>query len=117
RLPESDVDRRIAGAVLYGVERPFAWWVGPGGRPLNLEDRLRDYGPEATEYQLGMAMELWDPPQTREPGRPHGSACDVRWGIHGLRRRICCEVGTAPTQPYLSSTGALPQCCFKTNVR
>jgi len=31
RLQESDVDRRIAEAVAYftGVQRPFAWWVGP----------------------------------------------------------------------------------------
>lgn len=62
RLRESDADRRIAEAVAYftDVERPFAWWVGPGSRPLNLEDRLHDYGLTATEYELGMATELRD---------------------------------------------------------
>jgi ribosomal protein S18 acetylase RimI-like enzyme len=68
RLQESDVDRRIAEAVAYftGVRRPFAWWVGPGSRPLNLEDRLHDYGLEATEYELGMAMKLRDLPPKLE---------------------------------------------------
>ena len=72
---------RIAEAVAYftGVQRPFARWVGPGLRPLNLEDRFHDFGVEAKEYELGMALELWDlPPETREPGGAHGSACDVR---------------------------------------
>jgi ribosomal protein S18 acetylase RimI-like enzyme len=71
RLQESDVDRRITEAVAYftGVRRPFAWWVGPGSRPLNLEDRLHDHGLEATEYELGMAMELRDlPPKLESPG-------------------------------------------------
>lgn len=68
RLQASDVDRRIAEAVAYftGVERPFAWWVGPGSRPLNLEDRLHDYGLEAKEYELAMAMELGDLPPKLE---------------------------------------------------
>jgi hypothetical protein len=65
-------------------------------RPLNLEDRFHDFGVEAKEYELGMALELWDlPPETREPGRAYGSACDVRIGIDGLRRRLCWELGTA----------------------
>jgi len=68
RLHESDVDRRIAEAAAHftGVQRPFAWWVGPGSRPLNLENRLHDYGLEAKEYELGMAMELWDLPPKLE---------------------------------------------------
>jgi len=68
RLQESDVDHRIAEAVAYfmGVERPFAWWVGPGSPALTLEDRLHDYGLEAKEYELGMAMELWDLPPKLE---------------------------------------------------
>ena len=40
--------------------------MGPGSRPLNLEDRLHDYGLEATEYELGMAMELRDLPRKFE---------------------------------------------------
>jgi len=30
----------------------------PGSRPLDLENRLCEHGLEATEYELGMAMEL-----------------------------------------------------------
>jgi hypothetical protein len=51
---------------LTGVQRPFAWWVGPGSRPLDLEDRLHDFGVEAKEYELGMALELWDLPPKLE---------------------------------------------------
>jgi hypothetical protein len=36
--------------------------VGPGLRPLNLEDRFHDFGVEAKEYELDMALELWDLP-------------------------------------------------------
>jgi ribosomal protein S18 acetylase RimI-like enzyme len=60
RLVESEVDRRIKEVLAYflSVERPFAWWVGPGSRPLDLENRLRENGLEAREYELGMVMEL-----------------------------------------------------------
>lgn len=60
RLQDSEVDRRIGQAVAYftDVDRPFAWWVGPGSRPIDLENRLREHGLEATESELGMAMEL-----------------------------------------------------------
>jgi hypothetical protein len=77
RLQESDVDHRIAEAVAYfmGVERPFAWWVGPGSPALNLEDRLHDYGLEAKEYELGRAMELWDLPPKLERLE------DLRFGV------------------------------------
>jgi hypothetical protein len=116
RLQESDVDRRVAEAVAYftGVRRPFAWWVGPGSRPLNLEDRLHDYGLEATE--LGLAMELRDLPRNSRA-----------WDLT-VRRVTCAEeltdfagvllrTGNRPTHPNLGSTRVLPQCCFKTNVR
>ena len=33
---------------------------------MNLEERLHDYGLEAKEYELGMAMELWDLPPKLE---------------------------------------------------
>jgi ribosomal protein S18 acetylase RimI-like enzyme len=61
RLRESEADRRIAEAIAYfrDVQRPFAWWVGPGSRPLDLESRLQDQGLRAAaEPELGMAMEL-----------------------------------------------------------
>jgi ribosomal protein S18 acetylase RimI-like enzyme len=82
RPQESDIDRRTAEAVAYftGVQRSFAWWVGPGSRPLNLEDRLHDYGLKAKEYELGMAMGLWDLPPKLE------SLGDLR-----VRRVTCAE--------------------------
>ncbi|MBI1788299.1 MAG: GNAT family N-acetyltransferase [Acidobacteria bacterium] len=60
RLTEADADRRIAEAVGYfrAVNRPFAWWVGPGSRPLDLERRLEEHGLRAAESELGMALEL-----------------------------------------------------------
>jgi hypothetical protein len=64
RLSETDADRQIAEAVGYfrGARRPFAWWVGPGSRPLDLEDRLRRHGLVSTESELGMVLELRDLP-------------------------------------------------------
>lgn len=38
--------------------RPFAWWVGPSCRPLNLEEHLRDMGFSAAERETGMCLEL-----------------------------------------------------------
>jgi len=63
-LQESKVNLRIVEAIAYFrvAKRPFAWWVGPGSRPLDLEDRLYDHGLRATECELGMAMELCDLP-------------------------------------------------------
>ncbi|MBI3471806.1 MAG: GNAT family N-acetyltransferase, partial [Candidatus Solibacter usitatus] len=60
RLTEADADRRIAEAVGYfrAVNRPVAWWVGPGSRPLDLERRLEEHGLRAAESELGMALEL-----------------------------------------------------------
>jgi len=51
---------RIAGAVQYfrTARRPFAWWVGPCSRPLDLETRLLDYGLCTAESELGMALDL-----------------------------------------------------------
>ena len=70
RLSESDADRRIAEAVIRfrRARRPFAWWVGPGSRPLDLEDRLRRDGLVSAESELGMTMELRDlPPRPDAP--------------------------------------------------
>jgi ribosomal protein S18 acetylase RimI-like enzyme len=77
RLQESEVDRRAKEALAYftGVERPFAWWVGPGSRPLDLENRLREHGLEATEYELGMAMELSELPPNRDCPRDLTARC------------------------------------------
>jgi ribosomal protein S18 acetylase RimI-like enzyme len=62
RLSEAEADRRIAEAISHFrlARRPFAWWVGPESRPLDLEARLRHHGFVAAESELGMAMELRD---------------------------------------------------------
>jgi ribosomal protein S18 acetylase RimI-like enzyme len=60
RLTDSDADRRIEEALSHFRDsgRPFAWWVGPCSRPLDLEERLRRHGLVAAEYELGMTIEL-----------------------------------------------------------
>ncbi|SRR5216683_163946 len=119
RLQESDVDHRIAEAVAYfmGVERPFAWWVGPGSPALNLEDRLHDYGLEAKQYQMGMAMELWDlPPKLERLGDLTVRSVPCAEELTGFAGYLL-RAGSRPTQPYVGSTRVLPHCCFKTNVR
>ena len=70
RFPESDADRRIAEIIQHfrAAKRPFAWWVGPGSRPLNLEARLRQHGLAAAESELGMFLELRNlPPKMDGP--------------------------------------------------
>jgi ribosomal protein S18 acetylase RimI-like enzyme len=59
RLREKDADRRIAEAVSHfrTAGRPFAWWVGPCSRPLDLERRLERHGLRAAEFELGMAAD------------------------------------------------------------
>ncbi len=60
RLSEADADRRIAEGVGHfrAAGRPFAWWVGPCSRPLDLERRLERHGLRAAKFELGMAAEL-----------------------------------------------------------
>jgi ribosomal protein S18 acetylase RimI-like enzyme len=60
RLDESSADDRIDKALSYFREagRPFSFWVGPGSRPLDLEERLHERGLRAAEYELGMSIEL-----------------------------------------------------------
>jgi ribosomal protein S18 acetylase RimI-like enzyme len=55
---------RIREAVHHfrGVRRPFAWWVGPGSFPLDLENRLRNHGLAPAESELGMSLELRELP-------------------------------------------------------
>lgn len=48
-------------------QRPFTWWVGPGSRPLDLEDRLRDLGLREAARETGMGLELRT---LRPPPRP-----------------------------------------------
>jgi len=60
RLTDSAADARIAEAINHfrGAARPFAWWVGPLSRPVDLEARLRRHGLAPAESELGMSMEL-----------------------------------------------------------
>ena len=60
RLSDSAADVRIGQAVEHfrNVARPFAWWVGPCSRPLDLENRLRAHGLAPAESELGMSLEL-----------------------------------------------------------
>jgi ribosomal protein S18 acetylase RimI-like enzyme len=60
RFAESDADRRIGETIQHfrAANRPFAWWVGPASRPLDLVSRLRRQGLAAAESELGMFMEL-----------------------------------------------------------
>ena len=68
RLTEADADRRIAEAVQYfrAAGRPFAWWVGPCSRPLDIERRLEAHGLRAFESELGMAVDLAQLPERME---------------------------------------------------
>lgn len=60
RLNDIDAEARIADAIAHFREggRPFAWWVGPGSRPLDLEARLQKQGLRAAESEVGMAVEI-----------------------------------------------------------
>lgn len=51
------------------VARPFAWWVGPCSRPLDLEERLEERGLKRAERETGMVLELRD---LREAPLPAG---------------------------------------------
>ena len=84
RFAEADADRRIAEAVQYfrTVGRPFAWWVGPGSRPVDLERRLQEYGLKAVESDLGMAMDLAELP----------SRVDVPVGLEVRHARVASEL-------------------------
>jgi ribosomal protein S18 acetylase RimI-like enzyme len=72
RLADSEADRRIAVVVQHfrAANRPFAWWVGPASRPLDLETRLPRHGLRPAESELGMSMELRDLP--RKMSQPEG---------------------------------------------
>lgn len=56
RLDADRADGRIESAVAHFRERqrPFAWWVGPCSRPLDLGARLERLGLRAAETELGM---------------------------------------------------------------
>jgi ribosomal protein S18 acetylase RimI-like enzyme len=58
RLDESNADLRIEYALEYfaKAKRPYAWWVGPCSRPLDLEHRLARHGLYPAEFEAGMAM-------------------------------------------------------------
>jgi len=59
---------RVAG-YFKAVGRPFAWWVGPSSRPLDIEERLQEMGFCATELTTGMRLQLHE---LREAPLPTG---------------------------------------------
>ncbi len=65
RMRPDAADGAIEQALGYfrTARRPFAWWVGPCSRPIDLEKRLTDNGLRAAEYELGMSMALKDLPR------------------------------------------------------
>jgi len=71
RFSDSEADRGIDEVTQHfrRANRPFAWWVGPGSRPLDLESRLRHHGLAAAESELGMSMELRNLPRKVDPPR------------------------------------------------
>jgi ribosomal protein S18 acetylase RimI-like enzyme len=71
RFTELEADRRIAEIIQHfrAAKRPFAWWVGPGSRPLDLEDRLSRHGLAPAESELGMSMELRNLPPRIDAAR------------------------------------------------
>lgn len=71
RLAPERCMEEIGRAVGYfrSVGRPFAWWVGPASRPLDLEQRLRGLGFECMERESGMLLGLHD---LREAPLPAG---------------------------------------------
>lgn len=75
-LSDSGADARIRGAVdsFQSVKRPFAWWVGPGSRPFDLENRLQNHGLAPAESELGMSMDLRDLP----PSLDHAKNLAIR---------------------------------------
>jgi ribosomal protein S18 acetylase RimI-like enzyme len=60
RLRERDADAGIDAAVEHfrAVSRPFAWWVGPGALPEDLDARLTARGLKRAEQEAGMAADL-----------------------------------------------------------
>lgn len=84
RLEPADADRGIASALAHFREagRPFAWIVGPGSRPLDLEQRLERHGLRRAEAELGMAIDLAAlPEEVHQPAgleiRPVRTASDL----------------------------------------
>lgn len=60
RLSTENADQRIEQTLteVQRTGRPFTWWIGPGSRPLDLEERLRAHGFREEERELGMAIDL-----------------------------------------------------------
>ncbi|NMO18857.1 GNAT family N-acetyltransferase [Pyxidicoccus fallax] len=60
RLRPQDADARISAAIGHFREKgfPFAWWVGPGAMPEDLETRLTAQGLANAEAEQGMAADL-----------------------------------------------------------
>lgn len=58
--PSSRQEISRAAGHFRQARRPFAWWVGPSCRPLDIEARLQEMGFRAAECEIGMCVELRD---------------------------------------------------------
>ncbi len=60
RLEPQRAEQRISAALEYfaGVQRPFAWWLGPADQPANLASLLEAAGLRHAESELAMAADL-----------------------------------------------------------
>lgn len=60
RLEPHSAAERISAVLGYfaAVERPFAWWLGPADRPLELPALLEAAGLQCAETEVAMAAEL-----------------------------------------------------------
>lgn len=60
RLAAATARSRIEATIDYfrGVQRPFAWWVGPADQPEQLRDLLLEAGLEHAEDEIAMAIDL-----------------------------------------------------------
>jgi GNAT superfamily N-acetyltransferase len=64
RLETRDAEQRIEAALRHfrTHSRPFAWWVGPCSRPVDLERLLERAGLDAAEFELAMVADMNDIP-------------------------------------------------------
>ena len=59
-LTEENVDEKIKENIEYfkELQLPWSWFIGPSSRPLNLQQRIAEYGLTHEHLMPGMAVEL-----------------------------------------------------------
>ena len=60
RLTEENVDEKIMENIEYfkELQLPWCWFIGPSSRPLDLQQRIKEYGLTQEYLMPGMALEL-----------------------------------------------------------